>query len=58
MNLEPSSPPPYIDWWLDRWKLAFLLLLFVILLAWALFAPADASTATPISFCLPVQMML
>jgi hypothetical protein len=27
---------PYLDWRLDRWKLALLLLLFVVLLAWAM----------------------
>jgi hypothetical protein len=43
MSREPSPKPPFIDWRLDRWKLAFLLLLFSFLLAWALLWPEDAS---------------
>ncbi len=27
---------PYLDWRLDRWKLALLLVLFVLLLTWAM----------------------
>jgi len=33
--------PPYFDWSIDRWKLLFILLLFVLLLLGALFWPAD-----------------
>jgi hypothetical protein len=43
MSFDPSSKPPFVDWRLDRWKLAFLLLLFILLLVWALFWPESAS---------------
>lgn len=39
MSREPSSGPPYVDWRLDRWKLAVLFCLLLILLLLALFGP-------------------
>lgn len=40
MNDDPAGQvpnwAPYLDWRLDRWKLALLLLLFIVLLAWAM----------------------
>jgi len=42
MSLDPDRPPPYFDSRLDRWKLAVLLLLFLILLVLALLWPEDA----------------
>ncbi len=42
MNLDPSRRPPYLDRRLDRWKLALLLCLFIILLLIALFWPDSA----------------
>jgi len=42
MSLDPDQPPPYFDSRLDRWKLAVLLLLFLILLVLALLWPEDA----------------
>lgn len=36
MNGPSPSRPPYLDWRLDLWKLALLVVLFAVLLAWAL----------------------
>lgn len=45
------APPPYLEPGIDRWKLVFLVVLFVILLAGALSwygdAPWQAPPATP-----------
>lgn len=42
MNGVPPPGPPFLDWRLDAWKVALLVLLFVLLVAWALWADAPA----------------
>lgn len=34
---DPTLRPPYIDRQIDSWKLAVMLLLFTLLVVWALF---------------------
>jgi hypothetical protein len=34
--MTPTPKPPYVEWRLDRWKVAVLLLLFGLLVLWAL----------------------
>ena len=41
-----NSGPPYFEWPLDRWKLLFLLILFVLLLAGLLLFPEEVWSTT------------
>jgi len=42
MSNDPKTSPPYFERNLDRWKLAVLLILFLVLLLTALLWPDDA----------------
>ena len=48
MSRDPFSGPPYVDWRLDRWKLALLFCLFLLLLLLALFWPDGGLTVRPL----------
>ncbi|MFN8488097.1 MAG: hypothetical protein U0350_10920 [Caldilineaceae bacterium] len=45
MSRDPTSGPPYMDWRIDRWKLALLFCLLLLLLLLALFWPESDLTA-------------